>query len=88
MPSGGVLNDHEREKHRIAEEKRRKNPSQLLQKLDSHVHDIFLEQAGWNSHRSTPQSKEQIIQGAIHLMAIRDGIHPMLLLNPCQKSYR
>lgn len=68
ISSAGVRDDDEREKHRVAEGRRRKNLSQLLLKLDSHIHDVFLERAGWNSHRSFPQSKEHIIQGAIYLI--------------------
>ncbi|KAJ9374222.1 hypothetical protein DTO282E5_1144 [Paecilomyces variotii] len=60
--------DDQREKHRIAEGNRRKNLSQLHRELDNRVHDFFLERAGWNPSKSLPQSKEHIVQGAIHLI--------------------
>lgn len=60
--------DDQREKHRIAEGNRRKNLSQLHRELDSRIHDFFLERAGWNPSKSLPQSKEHIVQGAIHLI--------------------
>ncbi|XHG00608.1 hypothetical protein AWENTII_004041 [Aspergillus wentii] len=60
--------DDQREKHRVAEGNRRKNLSQLHRELDSRIHDYFLECAGWNPAKSLPQSKEHIVQGAIHLI--------------------
>lgn len=60
--------DDQREKHRIAEGNRRKNLSQLHRELDSRIHDVFLERAGWNPAKSLPQSKEHIVQGAIFLI--------------------
>ncbi|KAN0085194.1 hypothetical protein V8E54_001661 [Elaphomyces granulatus] len=58
----------QRERHRIAEGNRRKNLSQLHRELDNRVHDLFLERAGWNPAKNLPQSKEQIVQGAIFLI--------------------
>lgn len=60
--------DDQREKHRVAECNRRKNLSQLHRDLDSRLHDFFLIQAGWNPAKALPQSKEHIVQGAIHLI--------------------
>lgn len=60
--------DDQREKHRIAEGNRRKNLSQLHRELDSRVHDLFLQRAGWNPVKNLPQSKEHIVQAAIFLI--------------------
>lgn len=60
--------DDQREKHRIAEGNRRRNLSQLHRELDSRVHDLFLQRAGWNPAKNLPQSKEHIVQAAIFLI--------------------
>ena len=60
--------DDQREKHRVAECNRRKNLSQLHRDLDGRLHDFFLIQAGWNPAKALPQSKEHIVQAAIHLI--------------------
>ncbi|KAI9367545.1 hypothetical protein BJX61DRAFT_537965 [Aspergillus egyptiacus] len=60
-----VDSSDQRIKHSNAEANRRKNLSNLIQQLDSRLHDWFLERAGWNRSKSLPQSKEHIVYGAI-----------------------
>ncbi|KAL4785768.1 hypothetical protein BJX76DRAFT_323583 [Aspergillus varians] len=66
--------DDQREKHRVAEGNRRKNLSNLHQKLDMRLHDYFLQQAGWNPSKSMTESKEHIVQGAIALIDMMQSI--------------
>ncbi|KAL4873141.1 hypothetical protein BDV12DRAFT_160452 [Aspergillus spectabilis] len=57
--------DDQREKHRVAEGKRRKNLSDHTQQLDERLHSSFLEQVGWNPAKSQSPSKEQILGATV-----------------------
>ncbi|KAL4809067.1 hypothetical protein BDV18DRAFT_94223 [Aspergillus unguis] len=62
--SSEVEEDVQREKHRVAEGKRRQNLSGLLRETHSKVPDRFLEMAGWDPKKNQTESKEHIVAGA------------------------
>ncbi|KAL5342530.1 hypothetical protein BJX70DRAFT_292865 [Aspergillus crustosus] len=68
---GNMMNleqDNPREKHRVAEGKRRKALSDSHGQLEERLDSSFLEQAGWNPAKSQSPSKEQILGGTIFYM--------------------